>query len=114
MKKTFVKVVALALAVVTLACVFASCGTRLSGKYTAEAFGTGVTYEFKGSKVSITLKLLGFSGDAVEGTYKIKDDKITFTFESDEEEIKEYNGTFDFVKGDDYIKIGGMEYKKAD
>ena len=114
MKNTFVKVVALALAIVTLACVFASCGTRLSGKYEATAVGTGAVLEFKGSKVFITLKLIGMSGDAVEGKYEIKDDKITLTFESDDKDVKAYNGTFDFEKGDDYIKIGVVKYTKAD
>ena len=113
MKNTFVKVIALALVVATLACVFASCGKTISGTYTAEALGTGAEFEFKGSKVSITVKVLGFSGDPVEGKYEIKDDKITFTFESDDSDIKKYDGTFDFEKGDDYIKIGGVKYKKV-
>ena len=114
MKKTFVKVLALALALVTLTCFFASCGARLSGKYSAEVWGTGVVYEFKGSKVFITLKIAGFSGEATEGTYKIKDDKITFTFETDDSDIKSYEGTFDFEKGDGYIKIAGSKYEKVD
>lgn len=114
MKKTFVKVIALALVLVTLTSVLASCGARLSGKYSLEGFGTGVVYEFKGSKVFITLKVAGFSGEATEGKYKIKDDKITFTFESDDDDVKKYDGTFDFEKGDDYIKIAGVKYTKAD
>ena len=114
MKKAFVKVLALALALVTLTCFFASCGARLSGKYSAEVWGTGITYEFKGSKVFITLKIAGFSGDAVEGKYEIKDDKITFTFESDDDDVKKYDGTFDFEKGDGYIKIAGTKYEKVD
>ena len=109
--KTSVKVISLALALVTLVCVFASCGTKLSGTYSAEAFGTGVSYEFKGSKVTVSFKLLGQS-ESIEGTYKIKDDEITFTFDSDDKEAKEYSGTFDFEKGDDYIKIEGVKYTK--
>ena len=112
MKNTFVKVIALALVVATLACVFASCGKTISGIYSAEALGTGAEFEFKGNKVSITVKVLGFSGDPVEGKYEINDDKITFTFESDDSDVKKYDGTFDFEKGDDYIKIGGVKYTK--
>ena len=114
MKKNFVKVLALALALVTLTCFFASCGARLSGKYSAEVWGTGVVYEFKGNKVSITLKVAGFSGEPAEGKYEIKDDKITITFESDDDDVQKYDGTFDFEKGEDYIKIAGVEYKKVD
>ena len=114
MKKTFVKVIAMALALVTLTCLLASCGTKLSGKYSLEGFGTGVVYEFKGSKVFITLKIAGFSGEAVEGKYKIDDNKITFTFETDDEDVKKYDGTFDFEKGEDYIKIAGVKYTKVD
>lgn len=112
MKNTFVKVIALALVIATLACVFASCGKTISGTYSAEAFGTGVVYEFKGSKVFITLKVVGFSGEAVEGKYEINDDKITFTFESDDSDVNKYNGEFSFEKGEDYIKIGGVKYTK--
>ena len=53
-------------------------------------------------------------GDAVEGKYSIKDDQITITFEGDDKDAKAFNGTFDFEKGDDYIKIGGVKYTKAD
>ncbi len=109
--KNVVKVISIALALVTLVCVFASCGTKLSGKYSAEAFGTGVSYEFKGSKVTVSFKLLGQS-ESIEGTYKIKDDKITFTFDSDNEDAKNYSGTFGFEKGEDYIKIEGIKYTK--
>ena len=114
MKKTFIKIMALALVLVTMVCFLAACGTRLSGKYSAEVWNTGVTYEFKGSKVFITLKVAGFSGDAVEGKYEIKDDKITFTFETDKTDVKKYEGSFDFEKGDDYIKIAGVKYEKVD
>ena len=112
MKNIFVKAIAIVLVISTLACVFASCGKTISGTYSAEVAGTGAVFEFKGSKVSITLKVLGFSGDAVEGKYEINDDKITFTFESDDSDVKKYNGEFSFEKGDGYIKIGGVKYTK--
>ena len=114
MKKTFVKAMAMALALVTVICLLASCGTKLSGTYEAKALGTGASFTFKGSSVTIKLSVIGFSGDGVEGKYEIKDDQITFTFESDDSSVKEYNGTFDFEKGEDYIKIGVVKYTKVD
>ena len=50
--KKFVKVIAFAMAIVTLMCMLASCGA-LSGKYE----GITVQYEFKGSKVIISSKI---------------------------------------------------------
>jgi len=105
------KIVALVLVAVMLTMTLASCG-GISGTYELDAIVGGVEYEFKGSKVTITPKLLGGYGDPVEATYKIKDDKITITIKGDED--SEYAGTYDFEKGDDYIKIGAITYKKAD
>ena len=113
MKKT-VRILALVMALATVLFVFAACGKTLKGEYSAEIAGTGVTYEFEGKNVTITTKVLGIKALELEGTYKIKDDEITFTFESDEKDAKEYNGTFDFEEGDDYIKIGVVKYEKAD
>lgn len=104
MKKS-VKFLALVVTLVMLCTLLASCGKTLSGKYSMEEFGTGTTYEFSGKNVSITIKVLGAQvGDAIEGTYSIDDDQITFTFEGEDSE--EYSGTFDFEEGEDYIKIG--------
>ena len=108
------KIIALALVAVMLTMTLASCGAKLSGTYSAETLGTGVVYEFKGSKVTITVKALGMDLGSAEGKYSIKKDKITFTFESDDEDVKKYDGTFDFEKGDDYIKIGVLTYKAED
>ena len=111
MKKT-IRVMALVLALATVLFVFAACGKTLSGTYSAEVLGTGATYEFKGSKVTVTAKALGVVAFEAEGTYKIDGDQITFTFEGDEKDAKEYNGTFTFEEGDDYIKIGLVKYTK--
>lgn len=113
MKKS-IRVLALVMALTMVLFVFASCGKKLSGEYSAEVLGSGATYEFKGSKVTITVKLLGSAVFTAEGTYKIADDKITFTFESDDDKADEYNGTFDFEEKEDSIKIGIVEYKKVD
>ena len=114
MKKT-IRIVAAAMIALMLCLALASCGKTLSGKYSAELLGTGATYEFKGSKVTVSAKVLGAEAISIEGTYKIKDDKITFTFEDDSKEAKEYSGSFDFEEQEDGdIKIGVVEYKKAD
>lgn len=107
------KIVALVLVAVMLTMTLASCGTKLSGTYTAEILGTGAELEFKGSKVIITPKVLGSSQASVECKYTIKDDKITITPLDDGEET-EYDGTSDFEKGDDYIKIGIITFNKED
>ncbi len=110
--KRSIKILALALVAVMLCVSFAACGKKLSGTYSAEIAGTGAEYKFSGSKVTITPKLLGASGDSIEGKYSIKDGKITFEFDSDDDDAKEYSGTFDFEETDDGIKIGIVEYKK--
>lgn len=113
MKKS-VRILAVVMVALMLCLTLASCGKRLSGKYSAEILGSGATYEFKGSKVTISIKALGAEVATAEGKYEIKDDKITFTFESDKDEVKEYDGTFDFEEKDDSIKIGIIEYEKKD
>ena len=114
--KKLVKVLALVV-VAAIACLaLASCG--LSGTYKNNGlFGLGATeLTFKGSKVTVEM-----GGVEAEGTYKIKDDKITIEFADENEDeatfadlFKLLNGEHDFEKGDDYIKIGGTKYTKAD
>ncbi len=122
MKKS-VRILAVVLALLMVSLVFVACGTTLSGKYSAEAFGTGTTLEFSGSKVTMTFKLVGFSGDPIEGTYEIKDDKISIKLTEEDETgvdalikktVESLIGEQSFEKTDDGIKIGGVEYKKAD
>lgn len=111
MKKT-VRILAVAMALLMVTLVFASCGKTLKGTYSAEVLSSGVELEFSGKNVTITAKALGAEVASTEATYKIKDDKITITVESDDEELKDLNGTFDFEETDDGIKIGAVEYKK--
>ena len=115
MKKS-VRILAVVMALLMVTFVFASCGKTLKGTYSAEVFGTGVEMTFKGKDVTITLKAVGMEVGSSTGTYKIADDKITLTFESDNDKVSAYNGTFDFEEGEDYIKIGtfGKFTKKAD
>lgn len=119
MKNTFVKALALALALVTVVCLLASCGKTISGTYAADVGSTSIiggsaTYKFSGSKVtiSVTAGIAGFEKTtAFEGKYEINEDQITFTFE--DSDAGKYNGTQSFEKGDDYIKIGGVTYTKV-
>ena len=116
MKKS-VRIISLALVAVMLCFALVSCGKRLNGTYSAVIVGNGAEYEFKGSKVTITVKALGAEVAEVEGKYSIKDDKITFEFTSDNDneanEVKKYSGTFDFEELDNGdIKIGILTYKK--
>jgi uncharacterized lipoprotein YehR (DUF1307 family) len=108
------KVLALVLVAAMLCIALASCGKTLSGTYTAEVIGTGASYTFKGSKVTITAKVFGFE-KTFDGKYEIYEEdgaeKIKFTFEDDDAE--EYAGSFSFSEGDGYIKIGGIKYTKA-
>lgn len=115
MKKS-VRILAVVMALLMVTLAFASCGKTLKGTYTAEVFGSGVELEFDGKEVTISLKLLGAEVGSSTGTYKIKDDQITLTFDSDNDKVEAYNGTFDFEEGEDYIKIGtfGKFTKKAD
>ena len=100
----------------------ASCGNKPSGKYQnkVELLGQSVTttYNFKLSKVIVTVEteVLG-SIDTEETEYKYKVNKkddgtlsIDFTGEVDGEEKTQ---TYTFEKGDDYIKIGGVQYNKV-
>ncbi|MBQ8345330.1 MAG: hypothetical protein IJY42_03580 [Clostridia bacterium] len=121
MKKTL-RIVALAMVAVMLCLCLASCGKKLSGTYEndATALGTGVvtTYEFSGSKVTLTVttKLAGAkTGEVVlEGTYTIEDDEITFEFEGDEEDAEKYSTTYDFKEDEDSITIGVVTYELKD
>ena len=38
--------------------------------------------------------------------------EITFTYEADDDTVK--SGTYSFEEGEDYIKIGGAQYKKVE
>ena len=106
--------------VLLLGCVLTlgSCDKILMGEYELDALVGSVKYEFKLTKVEITVEALGQDVAELEGTYKITENEkgeteITFTFEN-EEKAKEYAGTFSFEKGDGFIKIGGVKYNKVE
>ena len=115
--KKFTKVIAIVLVLATLVCVFASCGKKISGKYTGEinvvVASYKVTYNFSGSKVTAEAYVAGVkvTDGSFEGKYAIKDGEITFTYEINGEEK---NLTQSFEELDDgSIKIGIITYKKG-
>lgn len=122
MKKS-IRILAVALALLMVMVVFASCAKTISGTYEAEVDG-GIlgkytaTYEFSGKNVTVTRvvsTLLGSDTATLEGTYEIteKDDgtmEITLNFETSDDHVK--SGTFAFEEGDGYIKIGLVQYNK--
>ncbi len=122
MKKTSVKIIVVALVLVTCLSLFAACG--LSGTYSAEVdlfglAGANVDYKFAGNKVTITVTagIAGFEKTTeFDGKYEIVDGEeegtknIVFKFEGEDAET--YNGSFSFEKGEDSIIIGGVTYNK--
>lgn len=124
MKNTFIKLLAVALVAVMLVATLVSCGKSLSGAYSSEVSLLGqswdVTYTFKGSKVEVVSKttLLGnVNSTEITGTYDINENdngKLEITFDFEEETTLFKDGTYTLEQGEDYIKIAGVKYKKAD
>ena len=124
MKKMLLKVLTLSLVAVMLACVLASCGKMIIGSYETQTELLGqkvtVTYTFKFNKVEAVSKttILGqVNSETVEGTYKITENgdgsmEITFDFEKETDLFK--NETVTFEEGEDYIKLGLVQYDKVD
>ena len=118
MKKTLSAILA---CVIILGCVFSlvSCGNTLSGTYELAVVG-GVSFEFSGKNVVLTIDGIFTDDTVIEGTYSIeeKDDgSLTITLDFDEnKDASKYEGTLPFVKGTegdaDYIKIAGIKYVK--
>lgn len=116
--KTTLRIMAMAMVAVMLCLCLASCGKTLKGEYyfgDKDITKSYTTYEFKGSKVTCEVYAFGkkVSDDSFEGKYAIKDDEITFTWENEDGEEKSTTLAFE-EKEDGSIKIGMVEYKKAD
>ena len=113
MKKTLraISIILLSL-IITVA--FASCARTLSDTYSAEVAGTGLVLEFDESGLTIKYMLTGKEVARADATYSIEEDKITISVDTKNEDINKINGTFDFLEGDDYIKIGGITYREID
>ena len=124
MKKTVIKIASVMIALLMMACVFASCAKKLSGSYQAGLSllgqGADVTYTFSGSKVEATQKLtiLGsVKSNTVSGTYEITENadgsmEITFDFEEESDIFKD--GTYTFSEGEGYVKIAGVTYSELE
>ena len=120
--KKVIRLIALSLVLVMAMGVLASCGKTLSGKYSADIFGTGTTLTFDGKNVKVAVTVLSQEVASVDATYEIKDDKITFDFvdedkvENDKAKdvLESWKAPAAFEEGDGYIKIGGVKYTKAD
>ena len=109
--RRFVKFLCVVMTLVCIGIVLAGCAKTLSGTYKADAFGSGVSYTFKGKNVEVNVLVLGTVVTTLSGTYEIGDGKITLTFgDADAAEAKSYSGTFDFAETENSIKIGLMEY----
>ncbi len=126
--KNLARVLALVL-VIAMACLaLASCGKTLSGTYSAEVglgdlAGVKQSFTFKGSKVILTVTgssfLTGSATAEYEGKYEITEAadgtmNITFEFESEDEDAKDFNKTHSFSEDKDAgtIKIGAITYTK--
>lgn len=110
MKKS-VRMMAVAMALLMVALVLASCGeVKLSGTYKCDDTKVSdVTLTFdKDGNVTAKGTLLLISVE-VTGTYSIKDDKITMTFGEDKFSL---GGEQTFEKDGNTIKIGGVSYTK--
>ena len=121
MKKTLS---AILVCVMLLGCVFtlASCGNKPSGKYQSklEILGqsTTTTYDFKMNKVIVTVEteVLGnINTETSEYKYKVnKKDDGTLTIDlTGEVDGEDKTNTYTYEKGDDYIKIAGIQYNKV-
>ena len=125
MKKAL-RIVSIALVIIIVGAMLASCSKMLMGTYSGSGslFGVAggtITYKFSGSSVTttITAEILGFSKTTeYTGKYEIKaaedgKETITFTYEGDG---SSYSGTSSFAQGKNdtgtYIEIDGAKYYK--
>lgn len=120
--KTMTRVVAVTLVAVMMCMMLASCST-ISGKYSGTQkvilVDVKYTYEFSGKNVTLTTETPALLGGTITftqtGTYEIKDDQITFTWDVSENKDGATvvdKGPYAFEKGSDYIKIGEMTLTK--
>ena len=124
MKNTLIKLLAVAVVAVMLVATLASCGKSLSGAYSSEISLLGqswdVTYTFKGSKVEAVSKatLLGkVTTEEAVGEYEIienADGSLEIKIDFEDENSLFRDGTYTLEQGEDYIKIGGVQYNKVE
>ena len=88
MKKS-IRILALALALLTVVTVLASCGNKLSGEYECKVGLVTVSIKFSGSKATFTgaSQIPGLTAvtDGKEVTYKIVEDPVSLSFSQDKD-----------------------------
>lgn len=124
MKNTLIKLLSIALVALMLVATLVSCGKSLSGAYSSkiELLGQSwdVTYTFKGSKIEAVSKatLLGkVTTEEAFGEYEITenaDGSLEIEIDFEDENSLFRDGTYTLEKGEDYIKIGGVQYNKVE
>lgn len=105
----------------------AACGNSapsLSGTYSAETFGTTMTYTFDGDSVTAQFFMGGYEIGRYEGTYSLNDDETQITLSFDPEQmpngadlpagLTSLGGTFTFQQGENYVMIGQVRYDRAE
>ena len=101
MKKYIVKIVALALLIVMLACCLMSCNT-LSGTYVCQEGEMYTTYKFSAFSDKLVVSYISIP---FEGTYEINGDKMLITIFGESQEHS-------FSKDGSTIYIDGVAYEK--
>lgn len=114
-KSSAIKIIIAMLTLIALTGMLSACGNALSGKYYTvqqSMFGkTTIVIDFKSdNKLVGTMETEGEESVEREGTYEIKDGKITMKFIGEDGE--EDSSTASFEKGVDYIKIDDMVFIK--
>ena len=108
MKKTFVRLLALCLAVLMLSMALASCGKKLNGIYENNTLGLHITYTFSGNKYTRTMSGLTKydTGITVSGTYRISKGYIYLVSDSGTEEVLTYSksGKTIYIAEMDFVK----------
>jgi hypothetical protein len=105
MKRRIIKGIILSVLCLVLLASLTSCAMGLSGTYKKGTDLAYETYRFSGNKFYYEVGALGVKVGGHEGTFKIKDGKITFIYDDSEHSYK-------FEKGKDYIIINGASYDK--
>lgn len=120
MKKS-VRIFATVLLIAMLGIMLASCSDTVSGKYSSNYYGSGVSMDFDGNDVRISINITNTEVAAINATYTIENNIITFDFSDDGNINDSFARSFlsniskpvAFAEGDGYILIAGTKYVKS-